>query len=168
MQPEVSVFGQKYKIGRMTAMQQFHVMRRLNIVCSAAGECFQRVQEMGGAGSIEDMVREKRPTTQILSVIQPLLAAVGVMTDADVEYVFSNCLGVVERRVDGDRGWAPVWPRGGGLMYTDIEMPHMIVLTWHVLRENVADFFFVLLSGLTPQKGPDGESTSSRGSTTGS
>lgn len=146
--PEYEVFGSKYKIGRMNAMQQFHVARRLHGVCASLGEAFNVVQRMGGAAALATAVLEKKPTSDVLLVIAPVLKSLGDMKDSDVEYVFENCLGVVERQQVGG-AWAPVWARGGGLMFQDIEMPHMLVLTWHVLRSNLANFFFELLSGLT-------------------
>lgn len=146
--PEFDVFGSKYKIGRMNAMQQFHVARRLHGVCAALGEAFNIVQQMGGAETLALAVVEKKPTSDVLRVLAPVLKSLGDMKDTDVDYVFENCLLVVERQQSGG-AWAPIWVRGGGLMFQDIEMPHMIVLTWHVLRSNLAGFFFELLSGLT-------------------
>ena len=147
----IQVFGQSYKIGRMNAITQFHVMRRLHALAASAGETLAAVQKMGGAAELERAIREKRPGENIMEVIEPVMRALGHMTDEEVNYVLHNCLVVVERQVTGGNGWAPVMPQPGSLMFSDIGMPHMIVLVWHVLRVNLANFFSDLLSALSAQ-----------------
>lgn len=172
MQPknEVSVFGHQYQIGRMNAIQQFHVMRRLHGVCGSLGEAFRQVQRLGGATAVEKMVanRDADKSLDVLRVVEPVLRALGGMSDEDVNYVLHNCLSVVERQQAQTSGWARVMPQPGVLMFMDIEMPQMLALTWHVLRINLANFFFDLLSGLTALETTEPGSSSSAGSATGS
>lgn len=155
MQPNtvtVTVFDQKYRIGRLNAITQFHVMRRLHGLAGSAGETFMSVQRMGGSAQIEKAIREKSaPDHNILEVISPILRAIGDMKDEDVNYIFDTCLGVVERRIPGDRGWAKIMPNPGVIMFDDIEMSHMLVLTWKVLQANLSNFFSDLLSELLAQ-----------------
>lgn len=149
-QPEErDIYGHKYRIGALNAMQQFHVMRRLYAVSSAMGEGFSKLQEKGGAAALESQLSgETSRTVDILEIVQPLLRAVGQMRDEDAEYVFGTCLAVVERQMPGATGWARVQSSPGQMMFDDIAMPQMLALTWHVLRVNVSGFFFDLLSGL--------------------
>lgn len=167
---EVPVFGHQYKIGRMNAIQQFHVMRRLGGVAGSLGEAFSQVQRLGGAASVEKMVssRDAAKSGDVLRVIEPVLLALGAMRDEDVNYVLHNCLSVVERQQSGGGGWARVMPQPGVIMFMDIEMPQMLAITWHVLRSNLANFFFDLLSGLTALETTEPGSSSSAGSATGS
>lgn len=149
MQPDITVFGHKYRAGKMGAIPQFHVMRRLHGVAASAGETLDAIQRMGGAANLEEAIREKRPTENVMKVIAPILRALGEMRDEDVDYVLNNCLAVVQRAETNDRGWSPVMPQPGVLMFQDIQMPCMLVLTWHVLRSNLGNFFSDLLAGLS-------------------
>jgi hypothetical protein len=152
---ERDVYGHKYRIGSLSAMQQFHVMRRLYAVSAAMMEGFNRLQEKGGAAALESHLAGEvdAKDVNILEVIQPLLRAVGQMRDEDAEYVFGTCLAVVERQMPGATGWARIQTSPGQLMFDDIQMPQMMALTWHVLRVNVSGFFFDLLSGLAAPVG---------------
>lgn len=161
------IFGNSYKIGRMNALDQFHVMRRLHSLAAAAGRSFDEIQRAGGASALEDAVKERKPSGKILDILAPILRAVGEMRQEDVDYVFEKCLSVVERQTPGGAAWAPVWGRGG-MMFNDIGMPGMIVLVWHVLVENLGDFFSDLLSGLTALGMMEPGSNSSAEKTTGS
>lgn len=149
-------------------MDQFHVMRRLHGLAAAAGASFELIQKNGGAAALEEAVRERKPSGQILEILAPVLKAVGEMREEDVNYVFDKCLAVVERQIDGDRGWGTVGVRGGGLMFSDIGMPGMLLLTWFTLVENLGDFFSDLLSGLTALGTMEPGSNSSAETTTGS
>lgn len=160
------VFGNRYKIGRMNALDQFHVMRRLHGLAAAAGRSFEEIQKFGGAEALEAAVKEQKPTGRILDILAPVLRAVGEMREEDVNYVFDKCLSAVERQVQGG-AWSPVYGRGG-LMYSDIGMPAMLVLVWYALEGNLGNFFSDLLFGLTGLATTESGSTSSAGKTTGS
>lgn len=159
---ERDVYGHRYKIGTLNAMQQFHVMRRLYSVSSGAMEGFNKLQEKGGSAMLEKHLSGTKDAddVNILEVIQPLLRAVGQMRDEDVEYVFNQCLSVVERQMPGATGWARVQSSPGQLMFDDIQMPQMLALTWHVLRVNVSGFFLDLLSGLAAPETKESGSSS--------
>lgn len=153
MQPDSrKVFGIDYRFGRMNAIDQFHVVRRLHALGGALAESFAETQRLGGAAELERAARDASRRGEIgadlTRVIGPVLRAIGQMPEADVDYVLEKCLRTVERHVSGDTGWAVVWAPGAGLMFQDLGMPAMVVLVWHALRTNLADFFFDLLSGL--------------------
>jgi hypothetical protein len=170
----VSVFGHDYKIGRMSAMRQFHVTRRLTAVLAGVGESFGEIQRQGGSSAFAQAAASMRSgaepeqRTEVVRVVRPILEAIARMPDADAEFVVNACLEVVERDVGGGKGWARVMPQPGVLMFADVEMPAMLAITFHVLRANLADFFFDLLSELSPQGETGSVSTSSEARMTGS
>lgn len=138
----VTVNGTNYQIGKLDAMRQFHVMRRLTGVASALGDTVGVVSRAGG---IKALLEGKGPDP--VKVIEPLTKAISAMTDADSEYVIMNCLSVVKRQVAGDTGWAPVVV-SNQLMYQDMDLPVMLQLVWRVLEDNLASFFSALPTGL--------------------
>jgi hypothetical protein len=138
---EKTVFGHLYLIGRLDAIQQFHVMRRLGAVSSGLGEGIARLQRSGGARKLLDTGGEGA-----LDVISPLLIAVGEMSQENVDYVLDTCLGVVQRQ-EGKIAWSPIRV-SGKMMYPDVDMPAMVMIVWHVLEFNLKGFFSTLLSAL--------------------
>lgn len=155
------IYGHAYKFGRLNAMQQFHVMRRLYAVSAALGEGFDTLRKQGGA----ETLLQKEKETNILEIITPLIRAIGQMSDQDAEYIISTCLGVVERQ--GAGGWSRVQVAPGQLMFQDIDMPCMMALTWRVLETNLSGFFFDLLSGFPAAMGVEMGSSLSPEKTTG-
>jgi hypothetical protein len=133
------VYGNTYLFGKLNAFQQFHVMRRLASVSSGLGEGISRLQAGGGAAKMQE-------TGAILSVIQPLISAIGNMSNEDSEYVLQTCLGVVQRRVG--TSFSPIQSAPGDLMFPDIEMLTMVMLVWRTLEFNLGSFFDVLRSVL--------------------
>lgn len=131
-----------YRIGKMSAIQQFHVTRRLGAVSGALGEGLSRLVKSGGAARLLESGGDGAMT-----VIEPLLTAIGRMTDEDSNYVINTCLAHVTRRV-GETAWSPVQSSPGNMMFPDVDMFVMLVLVWHVLEFNLQGFFSALLSAL--------------------
>ena len=132
---EFEVAGHKYRAGRLDAMTQFHVTRRLGPALVVAGVTFKMMQE-GMRTTLEDWV----------AVAGPIMEVVSKMSDTDVDYIIFRCLAVVQRR-DGDR-WAPVLTQDrDALMYQDLDMAEMLRLTVEVLRGNLANFAKGLSAG---------------------
>jgi hypothetical protein len=129
--------GNAYRFGRLTAMQQFHVARRLAPVITRMAEVkFDQL----GAGE-----EGQRDVSGMLKLMQPLADALGQLSDADSEYVINACMAVVQRK-QGE-AWAFVWNKGAGrAMFDDIDLPVLLQLTVRVLMEN--------LSGFMPARAP--------------
>jgi hypothetical protein len=123
---EFEVDGKKYQVGRMDAMKQFHVARRLGPALVIAGV------------SIE-MARKGLDGADALAMAGPVMTTISKMADEDVDYVLFTCLGVVKRQ-EGDK-WAPVLTQDGKtLMFSDLELPQMLRIVIGVLEANLANF----------------------------
>lgn len=138
------VYGHLYRIGKMDAIRQFHVTRKLAAVSAGLGEGIARLQAGGGAKALLS------EGAGAMRVITPLMEAVGRMSNEDAEYVIGTCLGVVQRNqgVGGAPAWSPVQASPGILMFPDIQMSCMIALVWRVMEFNLGGFFSELLSVL--------------------
>ena len=147
------VYGSTYQFGKLSAMEQFHVMRRLASVSSGLGEGISRLQQAGGAKAL------LADGGAALDVVSPLLRAIGSMSNEDSEYVINTCLKVVRRR-QGEVAWAQVQSSPGVLMFPDIGMTAMIALVWRVLEFNLGGFFSELLSAL-PAAVEEGQTSNS-------
>lgn len=125
---EVEIEGQTYRIGKLDARAQFHIVRRLAPVL---GELAPAIQ--GGNKGVE--------------VLPPLAAAVAKLSDDDADYCIFGLLKVVSRKQPNGLGWGPVCT-GNLLMYDDISMPVMLKLAWNSLSQNMQSFFVALPSDL--------------------
>ena len=135
---EVEVFDHTYRIGRLDAMKQLHVQRRLAPILAGLGASAFKLFNAG---------KEQVDQSEALTAFAPVLEALAAMKDDEVEYVIYTCLAVVERK-DGDR-WVKLLT-GRQFQYQDLTMQAMMRLTTEVVEENLGGFFGQLLGGATP------------------
>lgn len=132
-QMEKEVHGHVYRFGRLDAMKQFHVTRRLAGLLA------------GLSGTLPQAATGGQPDPERLGMaaLGPLADALAKMDDDAAEFVIHTCLGAVTRKQGKDGGWARV-SVDGSLMFQDIGMPAMLTLVWHVLQGFLPDFFGAL------------------------
>lgn len=146
---EFSIGKQAYRTGKLDAFTQLHIVRRLT-------PCLGKLAALAGTGvklkygedgKVEDMDGD------LDAVLTPLANALTAMSDADVEYVLNACLEVTERRQAGG-AWAALRVKGV-TMFDGLTLPVLLQIAYHVVRENLTDFFGELpsLSGLGDQAG---------------
>lgn len=133
--------GHRYRIaGKLDAIKQFHVVRRLAPLVSA----FQGVD----LAALRPEAQTSDPETAAAAMqglVGPLAQGVAKISDADSEYVLAACMGVVERDLGGGTGWGPVWSAPArAMMYADITFIELITIVGRVLMANVGDFGFAL------------------------
>lgn len=119
--------GQEYRIGRLSAMTQFHVSRKILPLLAQVGLSLESLRSLNTAAMME--------------IVGPASSVLAAMSMEDADYVVGTCLGAVQRR-QGE-GWQRVWVQGGGLVFQDIDMLHMLRLVVEVLKENLGGFFAV-------------------------
>lgn len=125
---EFEIGGHTYKARKMDAMTQLHVTRRLSPLIGAFKDALPKREEGQGL-SLMDVQ------------IAPLASALSGMPDDVVDYVISNTLSLVQRKMDGDRGWAPVWtPVAKRPMFDDIGMIDMLSICIRVVLDNIGPF----------------------------
>lgn len=128
---EIEVKGHSYRVGKLNAIQQFHVARRLGPALIVAGVSIEMLRNGMNLG------QEK-----MLAMVGPVMDVISKMPDEEVEYVLYTCLGVVQRGEGGK--WAQVLASVGGgrpqIMYETLELPELIELCVAVLQENLANF----------------------------
>jgi hypothetical protein len=153
---EFDVYGKTYRIGKLNAFQQFHITRRLFPVSKALGSGLDFLREQGGAKAMQEK------GVNFLHLVEPLGEALARMSNEDSEYIINTALSIVQRK-QGEGVWAPVQSAPGHFQFDDIELPQMLAITWRVLRQNLAGFFFELLSALRPAAEEDQSNSSPSG-----
>ncbi len=125
---EFETEGRTYRVNKIDARSQFHIVRRLAPVLGQVAPAIQ-----GGKGGMDAL---------------PALAdAIAKLSDDDADYVLFGLLKVVNRKQDQGLGWGPVCT-GTSIMYDDITMPTMLKLAWEAMSFNMSGFFAALPSDL--------------------
>lgn len=125
---ELELDGHTYRVGKLDARAQFHIVRRLAPVLGELAPALQ-----GGKGGLD--------------ALPPIATAVAKLSDADADYCIFGLLKVVSRRQPNGLGWGPVSTENL-LMYDDIGMTQMLKLAWEALTFNMSGFFAALPSDL--------------------
>ena len=124
---QIEINGAQYRVGKMDARRQFHVMRRLAPLLSTLGPV--------AAGGLDDP-----------AALAPMAAVLAGLSDEDVDYVLDTCLAVCQRQ-QGD-AWAAIRVPNGKAslsMFADIDMAAELRLTAEAIKGNLGDFFAPLL-----------------------
>jgi hypothetical protein len=124
---EIEFDGKTYRIGKIDARAQFHIIRRLAPIL---GDLVPAVKTNGGGDAL-----------------QAITGALAKLSDADADYCIFGLLKAVSRKQPNDIGWGAV-TTGESLMYDDMTMPMMLQLSWQVLKFNMSGFFAGLPAGL--------------------
>lgn len=136
----IQINGITYDALKMPPRQQFHVMRRLAPLMSAAAGAVM--------GFLDESKAKEEVFKEIASSIGPLADVISSLPDEQLDYVLDNCLLNV-KRLDGDK-WFPIYvaqPRGALRMYQDIDAGAEMRLVAEVVKVNLAGFFGPLSDG---------------------
>lgn len=127
--------GIRYRFGRMDAMKQFHVTRRLAPLVTRMGEVDFAALLPPKPAEGEDVAKPN-----MLGKLQPIAEALSLLPDADCEYIINAAMSVVTR--EQGPTFVAVWHKGVGRpMFDDIDMLLMLNLTARTLMENLSGFF---------------------------
>lgn len=142
---EFVVEGNTYRAGRINALEQFHIVRRLAPVVA---ELAPALQKLGPISALKDEAQAEAALERVGldEVLGPLALAFGKLSDEDANYVLLGLLRACSRREPNGLGWSPV-ASVGGIMFADVSMPGLLQLGWAVFRENLQGFFAAARSG---------------------
>lgn len=140
LNPEIAPFeagGQRYRItGKLNAIQQLHIVRRLAPLVSA----FAGV-DLAALRPEEQALDPERGTAAMQQLLGPLAEGVAKLSDGDTEYVLAACMTLVQRDLGGGAGWGPVWnPQAKAMQYDDVGFVELMQIVGRVLLANMGDF----------------------------
>ncbi|EPW3447067.1 hypothetical protein QWI91_05070 [Acinetobacter baumannii] len=145
-----------YEIGRLNAIDQFHVSRKIAPIIPtimpiltelAKGELQKTIEKLESAEE-NDVSGLAEANLESLGVaLQPLMDAFAKMPEDDVDYVIKKCLAAVSRN------GAKVVVRDA-IMFDDLGMEHILPLTIAVIRTNLGNFIQGLLTKALSTKQP--------------
>lgn len=125
----LTVAGINYRIGKLDALKQFHVGRRLGPLLAVMGISAHALMK-NMHNSLEDFL-------PIMPAVMDMMARMG---DDEANYIILTCLGVVQREVEsGANKWANM-TANGQLMFQDVDLAAMLRIVAEVVRDNLGGF----------------------------
>lgn len=127
-----TINGMNFSIGKLNAMQQLHLVRRIAPIATSLIEAV-------GTGNLKQATErtEEENAAALAAMVGPLSEAAAALPEADVDWIMGTCLGVVER--DMGANFAPVAIRGT-IMQEDLPLPVLLQLVAAVVKENLGTF----------------------------
>jgi hypothetical protein len=150
MTTDVTIDGNNYRTGQLSAKQQFHVARRLAPLITKMGVAMSQgmltpqqapVQQKGTAeqDAEDQQAAAAREAFLALPIFEAVAQSLSELSDEECDYVIRVCMSVVSREQSGH--WIGVWNKAADqLQFTDISMPAMMQLTMTVLQDNLGSF----------------------------
>lgn len=143
---EFTIKDIQFTAGKLSAMDQFHVSRRIMPIIPALLPIYQQLKAAGDSPLSGDLGK-------LADAMQPLSEVMAHMDDKDAEYIIAKCMAVVKRKHMDN--WASVWS-GAGLMFDDMDMSIVLPVVIRVIQDSLGPFISGLLTVLptTPESGP--------------
>jgi len=135
MAREIKLGENLYSIGRLSAMQQLHVSRRIAPIVPALIPVFLRIRGKPIGEDLEGLAE----------ALQPLAEGLAALKDEDAEYVIGTCMSAVQRQQS--TGWARTWViEQKRFMFEDMDMGVILPLVVQVITANLGPFISGLLT----------------------
>ena len=145
----IPIGGHDYTIGRLNALDQLHVSRKIAPIIPNIMPILTEVAK----GDLEKVIAsietdenaELGGLEPLAKALEPFMEAIAKMPEDDVNYVIYKCLSVVKRN-------GSVVCRGESIMFDDLDMNHLLPLTVAVIRTNLGNFIQGLLTKASNMK----------------
>jgi hypothetical protein len=128
---EFTIGSHDFRANPLAPKRAFHVARRIAPVIGGLKDLIPLL--LGKGIDLDDM-------EGVAAILEPIAQAMAKLPEDDADYILEHCLEVVQVKVEGGRGWAPI-QTGGALMYEWLTMPMMLQIAWTVLQQNLTSFF---------------------------
>lgn len=151
---QISISGKNYTIGRLNALDQLHVSRKIAPIIPSLIPIISEVAKGGLSKVIESMESDDdvelenidlKELDGLSSALSPLMDVIAGMSEGDTNLVIHKCLSVVIR--DG-----AVLCRGESIMFDDLDMMQILPLVVAVIRKNLGNFIQDILTKASSMK----------------
>ena len=151
---QITISGKNYTIGRLNALDQLHVSRKIAPVIPSLIPIISEVAKGGLSKVIESMESgddveldniDLSELDGLSTALAPLMDVIAGMSEADTNLVIHKTLSVVHR------GGA-VLCRGESIMFDDMDMMQILPLVVAVIRKNLGNFIQDLLMKASSMK----------------
>lgn len=135
MDRDFSVGGKEFKVSKLDAFKQFHIVRRIAPILSDLLPGMK-----GMVGKNLEKLSEDEKLDVVGKFAAPVMEGLSKLSDADSELVLYGLLSAVEMKQPQTGGWARV-ANNSMLMIQDLELPILLQLAGRSFMFNLAGFF---------------------------
>lgn len=139
---EFDLGGRKFKLNKINAMVQFHIVRRIGPLITELISVMGQISKK----NVEGMTEEEK-VMEFGKLATPIMMGLSKLSDQDSEYVLYRLLAAVEVHQPQFNVWSHVARAESGIMFQDIELPVIMQVAARSLMFNLKGFFSLL-----PQK----------------
>jgi hypothetical protein len=145
----ITIGEHDYTIGRLNALDQFHVSRKIAPIVPTLMPIITEVAKGDLSKAIESIElgdnNELGSLEPLAQALEPFMEAFAKMPEDDVNYVIHKCLSVVKRG-------SSVVCRGQTIMFDDLDMGQILPLVVAVIRVSLGNFIQGLLTKASNMK----------------
>ncbi|WP_151713369.1 phage tail assembly chaperone [Acinetobacter bereziniae] len=142
MNEVINIGEHEYTIGRLNALDQFHVSRKIAPVIPTLMPIISEVAKGDFTKTIESIEQgdnnELGNLEPLALALEPFMDAFAKMPEDDVNYIIHKCLSVVKRG-------SSIVCRGQSIMFDDLDMGQILPLVVAVIRVSLSNFIQGLL-----------------------
>ncbi|KAF1025803.1 MAG: hypothetical protein GAK29_01665 [Acinetobacter bereziniae] len=142
MNEVINIGEHEYTIGRLNALDQFHVSRKIAPVIPTLMPIISEVAKGDFTKTIESIEQgdnnELGNLEPLAQALEPFMDAFAKMPEDDVNYIIHKCLSVVKRG-------SSIVCRGQSIMFDDLDMGQILPLVVAVIRVSLSNFIQGLL-----------------------
>jgi hypothetical protein len=131
---EFEIGGQRFKLSKISAFKQFHIVRRVAPILADLLPAMKSVKGVSDSNLTEDQKLER-----FAEIATPLMNGLSKLSDADSELVLFGLLSAVEMQ-QPTKNWAFV-ASGSMLMIQNLELPVLLQLAGRAFMYNLSGFF---------------------------
>lgn len=144
MDRDFEIGGKQFKLGKIDAFKQFHIVRRVGPILSDLIPAMKDAGKFSTPEAVAQMTDADK-ADMFGRLAAPVMTGLAKLSDADADIVLKGLLAAVEVK-QSTGNWARV-AQGDMVMIQDLELPVMLNIAGRAFMYNLSGFFAAL-----PQK----------------
>lgn len=138
MEKSFEIGNKKFKLSKIHAFKQFHIVRRLSPVLADLLPGIKSVAK----SKPDAKMSEEEQLDQMAKLVGPFMTGISKLSEADADKVLYGLLSGVEMQQESGN-WAFI-ANDAGLMFDNLELPVLLQAAGRSFMYNMAGFFAVL------------------------
>ncbi len=145
MDRDFEIGGRKFKLNKIDAFKQFHIVRRVGPILADLLPALKDAKKFATAEAVESLSEEKK-FEMVGEFAAPVMTGLSKLSETDANAVLMGLLASIEVQQPPLMNWAKI-VQGDMVMIQDLELPVLIQLAGRAFMFNLSSFF-----GALPQK----------------
>lgn len=136
---DFEVNGKKFKVSKIDALKQFHIVRRLGPILSDIIPLAKKFKD-NAPKAMKGELSEAEMFADITALAQPIMNGLSKLKDEDAELVLLGLCSAVEIHQPETNNWMPL-SDGKQFRYQLLEFPELIQCAGRAFAFNLSGFF---------------------------